>query len=429
MHAIRVPGRTNVTVLLHERPHLSDLLARYLIHHYDVEGKLTGEVPIGRGGGPFDEHRDPALQECEATLVAKFLGVRELPELERLLDYTLKVDRYGQGKGALMFGRLVELMWDVHPNEPWRAEQWAEVMIEAEIERARGNQVEVSPEHALNLVRIAFHSVKRGFTDEETATLREVLTFERPRGYQGRWDPFKSFSLPYCAAVLWMRFQRIPGKPSVLPWLADALRAELVKQREFLASAADLERSLMADIVVLGKTVKVFTVTTDNARFHSWAFHTYPSAVVVAVRRSNGNVQILRNPRPVIPVELWSVVAQLRAIEQERRGKPVSSWDELTRQQGPPGAEHLFFHHATQSAFVGSLTAPVAEPLAATDEEVQRCLVAGLSDSNEEYRSWLYLERGGPVSEPVRRLVVVEVGDSPTDIRVVETSGETSGLL
>lgn len=398
MHAIRVPGR-NVKVLLHERPHLSDLLARYLIHHYDVDGKLTGVVPIGRGGGPFDEHADPTMPECEATLVAKFLGIRELPELKRLLDYTLEVDRFGRGKSVLKFGRLIELMWDVYPQEPWRAEQWAEVMIEAEIERARGNQVEISGEYALNLVRSAFHAVEQEFTEKETAALRKVLTFERPQGYQGKWDPFKPFGLPYCTAVLWMRFQRLPGKPSVIPWISDALRAELVKQREFLASAAELSKALVADIVVSEKTVKVITVTTDNARFHSWAFDRFPNAVVVAVRRSNGNLQILRNPRPIVAVEIWSVVAQLRGIEQERRGQSISDWDGLIRQQGPSGAEHIFFHHATQCAFVGARTAPTDVPLAATDEEVQRCLIAGLSDDNAEYRIWFYRERGGPVTE------------------------------
>ncbi len=398
INAIRVPGR-NVQVLLHERPHLSDLLARYLIHHYDVDGKLTGDVPIGRGGGPFDEHSDPAMQECEATLVAKFLGVRELPELKRLLDYTLDVDRFGRGKSVLKFGRLVELMWDVHPREPWRAEQWAEVMIEAEIERARGSQIEISGEYALNLVRSAFDAIKEEFTAEETAALRGVLTFERPKQYQSKWDPFEPFGLPYCAAVLWMRFQRLPQKPSVIPWLSDALRAELVKQREFLASAAELSKALVADILVSEKAAKIITVTTDNTRFHSWVFDRFPNAVVVAARRSNGNFQIFRNPRAIIAVELWSVVAQLRVIEQERRGLPVSAWDELIRQQGPDGASHLFFHHATQSAFVGTLTAPTTEPLLAKDEEVQRCLVVGLTDDNIEYRRWFYLEHGGPVSK------------------------------
>ena len=308
--------------------------------------------------------------------------------------------------------------------EPWRAEQWAEVMIEAEIERARGNQIEISGEHALNLVCSAFHAVKREFTEEEVAALREVLTFERPKGYQGTWDPFKQFGLPYCAAILWMRFQRLPQKPLVIPWVSDALRAELVRQREFLASATELPKALVADILVSEKTAKVITVTTDNTRFHSWVFDRFPNAVVVAVRRSNGNFQLFRNPRSIVAVELWSVVAQLRAIEQERRGQPVSFWDDLTRQQGPNGAAHVFFHHATQSAFVGTRTASETEPLAATDDEVQHCLVAGLSDDNIEYRHWFYSDRGGPVSQPVRRFAVVEVGGSPTDIRVVETSGE-----
>jgi len=123
-------------IVLHERPHLSDLVAVALLLEYGglrfpgilqaelvfsreyaqsltlVEHEREGNVVIGMCGGEFDEHktRDTSRKEreCEATLVAKGLGVERYPELQKILKYTLIADT-SSGKSPFELAMLTQM--------------------------------------------------------------------------------------------------------------------------------------------------------------------------------------------------------------------------------------------------------------------------------------------------------------------------------
>jgi hypothetical protein len=92
---------------------LHNVFKNFLIDHVDAdnyigEDALTGDalledegkLAIGIGGGMFDEH--PSVEsgrkenECSATLVAKYLGVADKPELRMILNYAKTNDLQGQ---------------------------------------------------------------------------------------------------------------------------------------------------------------------------------------------------------------------------------------------------------------------------------------------------------------------------------------------
>ena len=400
-----VPGRPNpssITVQAHQREHLSDILARYLILEYGQQkygagAPVRGErvVLVGRGG--YDEHTEPQLHECEATLVANDLGVRELPELQPILDYTLKVDRFGQGKGVLKFGRVVELMHDAYPSEPQRVEQWATVLIAASIEARRESVDAATPDIIVfPLIRRACRKVESEFTSKVWEKLNEALTTFTVAA------EVQPFGLTLCAGLLWWKFRRLPEperEAAVVAWIADALRAELVNQREFLAAAGDYEKGEEFSMTISGEEIIGIVVPSDNRRIHSYLFNEIDWIAVAVVRRSSGNVQIFRKPRAKVKLELWSVAAQIRALEQQRAGEPVSTWEQLVSQHGPEGAaQRWFLHYATQNLFNGALTA-ARQATAFTNEEIKGCIIRGLDDAYLAFRRQFYLERGGPVGQ------------------------------
>lgn len=117
-------------VITHPNPHPSDeILAMWLLYRFGerkfpgiakiLEGKKVrfarvedleetpekleadGWILLGIGGRRFDEHssKNGARKEGEtcATLVARYLGIHELPELQQVLEFSRKSDLDGQG--------------------------------------------------------------------------------------------------------------------------------------------------------------------------------------------------------------------------------------------------------------------------------------------------------------------------------------------
>lgn len=114
------------TIVTHKRPHIDEVVAIVLLKMYGREkfpgiqnAKIDfwdagiqsvasknwkqhhkeGVLLIGLGASCFDEHPNESIdrkkEECAATLVANYLGIRQKPELEQLLRYTLNNDTKG----------------------------------------------------------------------------------------------------------------------------------------------------------------------------------------------------------------------------------------------------------------------------------------------------------------------------------------------
>lgn len=112
------------TVAMYPRPHPDNIVALWLLQEFGREkfpgiehvklefwnqlpaGKTAeqleqeGVVLIDLGGGRFDHHHEVHTddkQTCATTLVADWLGVRDLPELKKLLEYVRRDDLEGRG--------------------------------------------------------------------------------------------------------------------------------------------------------------------------------------------------------------------------------------------------------------------------------------------------------------------------------------------
>lgn len=112
------------TVVLYPRPHPDNIVALYLLREFGEQhfpgirqaqlqfwpslpaGKTAdaweheGVLLIDLGGGRFDHHHEEHTddkQTCATTLVARFLGIHERPELKKLLEYVRRDDLEGKG--------------------------------------------------------------------------------------------------------------------------------------------------------------------------------------------------------------------------------------------------------------------------------------------------------------------------------------------
>ena len=149
------------TIVTHRRPHIDEIVAIVLLRAYgekkfpgiknatlafwDAGSANTdnkswkqhhreGRVLIGVGGSCFDEHpsatNDRKDGHCAATLVAQYLGISDLPELEQLLRYTLNNDTKG-GNNPFDLAALTNLMnktW--FDTNPQGAVNWAIQAVE-----------------------------------------------------------------------------------------------------------------------------------------------------------------------------------------------------------------------------------------------------------------------------------------------------------
>ncbi len=112
------------TVVMYPRPHPDPIVALWLLREFGRE-KFPGietakvefwnQVPAGKtseqldvegtilidlGGGKFDHHQEEHHNDkttCATTLVARYLGIFELPELKKLLEYVRRDDLEGRG--------------------------------------------------------------------------------------------------------------------------------------------------------------------------------------------------------------------------------------------------------------------------------------------------------------------------------------------
>ncbi len=412
------PGNpASISVPLHIRAHPSDLLSKFLVQwcgqdKYGSGASPTGHriVMVGRGG--YDEHDrenipfpDPKRKECEATLVARDLGVENLPELKPILEYIRWADVRGEGKGKFKFARLVELLHDVYPEEPWIVEQFTWVLVRASIEAERGAR-EGQPFKSVP-AEVVGYFIKKAYAKVEPEfrlAVRVRLEEERIRKWfepSGLVD-FKPFSLPHCIVLLWQRFGKfLFGERLVVEWVADAFRAEFVRQSQFLGARREAEREIIEHgqlgeviLTIHDKEAIAYLIHSDSPRissfFLSQDYSKSDKNILVAVRRSNGQVQIFRRRHgAVVDVRLNYVVAFLRAWEQERRGVPVAVWEELVTQRG----EHWYYGAGPEWIFNGSLTEPDVEPTVLSDREILEAIAHGLDDYYQEFRREFRLAR------------------------------------
>lgn len=148
---------------VHPSPHLDELLAAWLLKKFGEkvfpgigEAKIIcvgtgtvdslaalaqGIVHVGIGHGVFDEHQKGkgggrAEDECAATLVAKHLGIAELPRLRLLLRGALEADQRAQGPLQEFAATLKTInRYSALSLDPNKVYEWAAVAFDAMLAR------------------------------------------------------------------------------------------------------------------------------------------------------------------------------------------------------------------------------------------------------------------------------------------------------
>ncbi|MBI4132457.1 MAG: hypothetical protein HY474_02400 [Candidatus Sungbacteria bacterium] len=415
---------------LHDNPHLSDLVAQFIRRTYGPSLPLSdeigsdGAIHFGRGG-PYDEHSNLALlfgdgtngRECEATLVAKRFGVLDLPELQPLLEHVLPVDTRGEQKGILRLGRIVERFWDIF-TESWQFVHWAELIIRASIFYERGITKEgaVDPAFIIGCIEEAWARAKRGFPYPVPPKIIAYLQSLGEDGAAASFDELKLFGLPYCAVILWRYFRLraeklnrfgilsvIDPREWLVAWLEDVLLGELVYQQRFFEAQPDADRAIYGDVTCRGKAARIAVVVSDQPRVHSVITERHPEVILTVVRRTSGHIQCFRRrTHQLVRIKdrMQFLAALIRAREQEKRGVPVSSWDELTAVHGPFGAEQWFYDARTGDVYCGTRTQSRVRASRLFNEEFCRFAVTALKDSWDELLKQFIISHGGTVWTP-----------------------------
>lgn len=150
-------------IVTHRFPHLDEALAIMLLRDYGgdrypgiekaqivywgsngetlygrtvAEWEAEGYVFVGIGGGKYDEHptADHGRKEgeCATSLVAKDLGIFELPWLAKVLELVVQDDLHGNA-GELGLAALAKLLHEQYPDNPELVMEWVMAGIEAKV--------------------------------------------------------------------------------------------------------------------------------------------------------------------------------------------------------------------------------------------------------------------------------------------------------
>lgn len=306
------------TIVTHERPHLDEYLAIFLLRKFGEEKfpgisetkiiywNSGGQVPdarsandyekegallVGIGGGRFDEH--PTVDgeckegECAATLVAKALGIADDPSLEKILKFAVNND----------------LKAAAHP-----------------------------------------------------------------------------FDLAYVAKVMHQQYPNNPE--IVMDWVMTGLEAKYHEQASFFnETKKEFDKVAEIEVIPCprGKMLKMATIISDNEQMSKFARSVCGGNIAIIIqKKSSDNVQIYTNRQ--YGLTLYDVAQILRLTEQEAKGKIVTKeWKALASEGKVEGAEEWFFHHAGQMLLNGSLTATGVPPTKLSLEQVKEIVRIGIN--------------------------------------------------
>lgn len=278
-------------------------------------------LPIGVGGGEFDEHpvlgRARILDECAATLVAKRLGVMDHPRLQKLLSFANRVNNNATA----------------HPDD---------ISSLIKLHHANGQM----------RVQDIFDWAHEGI----------AAKYYEP-------EPSDDFSMTHIAELI---RQQNPEDPAAGDrWLQVAHDAKTLDQYLFsTVTAEEYKKGFTVPFRGIGKggamrDMFIYAVVSDDPRIHRYARSPHGDQPAVTVQmRSSGNVVILSNKYNNI--DLRDVSSVIQVEEAILRGERIPNWKEL-REELQHGVWYYFV--PGQAVFNGSLTSPDTPP---TRQELSR---------------------------------------------------------
>jgi len=377
------------TILMHQQPHLDEVVAVTILRLYGealfpgigkaqirfIEADILGTesewdsqaiLPVGICKGRFNEHRNGTPTgrlegECAATLVMKYLGVYDNPELQKLRDETLEGDenptntptqlaelmkvgyRNLKKDSSVVFGLVSTVVKAIISCERFRysalssektiSEMWAKASEDDEelkgmprVGRRLGNLIVESEKNHGNLVT------------ELSSVIRAL--FRVPYDYDTVISPQFEF---YMAC----------------------LKSDII---EFQAVTEELKKVEPIWVRVLlhnrQQTIKMLVCKTDASQAAKAA--RVLGNHIVLLRNSSGNFQLFTSNKVFNAqgLSLTNVVRMIRWLSLPADKKAEADWGKLGQAGDHPDVPGIHYHKVAEAVYNGSLTHPAqASPI------------------------------------------------------------------
>ena len=356
------------TVVMHKSPHLDEIVAYYLLRTYaglnacirfveqeiagtEVDHDRNGILPIGCGiDCRFNEHRkgiERIKGECATTLVAKYLGISDLPELKQLIAEVLACDTRA-GCSPTQLAELVKVA-----NRCFSANQtglinWTMSALQAIVTNEQYHFTASPNEKSLVDLFKALDTGGHLSADKRVREHMFRLIHESVRRSEG--------CITELAAIIKAMYRLPRTENDVINWLETPLIQISTDQTDFQEQVDLLRKQKMVQIEVLGPrgagVIDCLVVQSDSQQAQRAA--RYVGAKVVLVRNSKGNAMISIDAK-LEWLNLSNVTRMIRWLELPVDGKNVN-WKSL----GVPGKHDLvpnwYYFKKGEQLFNGSQT-------------------------------------------------------------------------
>lgn len=390
-------------VLLHLNSHLDEFLAYLLLRLFgekmfpgisnaclryvqsdiagsEVDHDREGILPIGCGGGRFDEHRGPNERlpgECATTLVAKFLVVGK--ELDGLIQEVLMCDTKSGCTPTMMAEVIKAANRQNRQNGTNLVLNWALKGLDATIIQERYHYAPVLGEKSLlEIYEIIIKDCSYVDNPKVDRYLRKQINASTQN---------KDKALTELAHIVEALFRRGYKMDDVINWVDFAVRVICFDQEEFQEQVEILRN--MAPIGVKmtcpgggNRTLNLVVCESDSTQAPKAA--RYLGADLVILRQSSGNVQIFSDNK-IDGLNFDNVVRMIRWLELSAKMKNTVDWNGLGREGKHQDIDQWYYFRRGGMIFNGSETHRV-QPTKISTQALIEVLKYGLTPGG--VRAW-----------------------------------------
>ncbi len=358
-------------------------------------------LPIGCGGGRFDEHRgeDERLEgECATTLVSKCLGLQEDSVLKQIADEVLRCDT----ERGVRNTELAEIIKMAHRRLEGNeiVLRWCMKVLHSLHSQLFANYARVTGEKTLEQL-FAEMAKQNRFPDERARTHLGKLVAESME----RKD--KSITeLAFLTECLY----RTTTDGDAAEFVKFALGHMYNDQVAFWEAVEECKSGNWFHTSALcnhGRTqtvarLPVLSICSDNPLVQRAARRKEAGgAAVVIVRTKNGNTSVFVDDSKGINLTAFTRMVRWLELPKDKYGKLTVeiSWDELGKEGKLKKVPQWYFFKKAEQLFNGSLTLPDVPPtqirIRAIEEIAENAFHPGL------FRDWME-SRGIPIPKKER---------------------------
>ncbi len=357
------------TVVMHQAPHLDEILAFYLIQKYgginpcprfvkadiigtEADHDRNGILPIGCGENcRFNEHRKDIERlpgECATTLVAKFMGINEEPELKRLIAEVLACDTKS-GCSPTQLAEMVKVANRQLKTSPFNVLKWTLGAFQAIIADEQYHYTGLPGEKTLPVILKQFDTEGDYFGEDKRVRDHMFrLAEDSERNSNNR--------VTELASIVRAMYRLPREEKHILEWVETPLLQMRDDQLEFQKTVDAFRKQKMIEVEVQGSRgsgyINCLVVHSDS--LHAARAARFIGAKVVVVRNSAGNVMVSVDTK-LEWLNLSNMTRMIRWLELPTDGKDVE-WKSL----GVPATHDLvpnwYYFKKAEQLFNGSQT-------------------------------------------------------------------------